>query len=359
VTLTILTLVCGVSFWLGASSSRSKDVTESLVVGQQYLDFGEVWEDPAFAWVIPIENRSAETIRIVEFVPTCSCTAVKPSQLELTPGTKSEVRLTLDLRDRRVNSGTTSAARSQPASIDASIREFSVEVASRAQDIHGHSLPSMAWTIRGKVRKGLSLNPSVLNFGESLFRGSTFAPRSVIVEAHTPLRSLEAKCDPAKASVEVRRPAHGDNRYELTILPRETLPSGDLEFAIPLSAVTEDGSRLPPVELRVQGRIQDDIQSTPSTVVLGACSQGHVVSDTVVLWSHSGKPFEVDRVECDAQGLTVERGKTLADGKEFRITQKIVNKGEHSTSIRFVLRPGGTKSNVVLPLNVSYLGAPD
>jgi hypothetical protein len=50
------------------------------VVGQQYLDFGEVWEDPAFAWVIPIENRSAETIRIVEFVPTCSCTAVKPSQ---------------------------------------------------------------------------------------------------------------------------------------------------------------------------------------------------------------------------------------------------------------------------------------
>src|SRR5581483_1696113 len=68
-----------------------------LFIDDTKLDFGTPWESEAFVWTLPIENRSARSIQIVEFMRSCSCLNVEPHKAELSPGETLMLKATLNL----------------------------------------------------------------------------------------------------------------------------------------------------------------------------------------------------------------------------------------------------------------------
>src|SRR5262249_13860680 len=58
----ILTVVCAGGYWIGSAPRRNAARHAALTVPDTSLDFGEVWEDPAFVWKLPIENNTDEPI---------------------------------------------------------------------------------------------------------------------------------------------------------------------------------------------------------------------------------------------------------------------------------------------------------
>src|SRR5262245_40520295 len=74
---------------------------DGLAVDPQHLNFGEVWEDGAFGWVLPVENRGPSEVAIERFATSCDCTSIDPPSLTIPAGETRAVRLQLNLLWRK------------------------------------------------------------------------------------------------------------------------------------------------------------------------------------------------------------------------------------------------------------------
>jgi hypothetical protein len=313
--------------------------TEGLVVDPQYLDFGEVWEDPKFVWTLPIENRSAADITIPEFSASCTCLGIDPQSLTVPAGQTAKVRLTLDLTTER------------PKRWDGSPRKFEVRVYPELEN----GLRHPGWKVHGRVRSAVTYEPRVLDFGESLVMGQSFDSRAVEVTAHMPLDSLVGSWDQALAAVQVIRLPEDPHKFSLQVQPRANLSVGPLKFAITLQPISQDGTRFPGVQVPVEGRVMDDVQVTPSKVLFGARPLGQKVEDTVVVHSLSGRPFEIRRVETASDDVTVNLlDDSLRASYQFRVTQVVSKPGNETSEVRFTIHTK-EKSAATVTLRVSYL----
>ena len=360
-------------FWIRLPTSSQRDEIDpsQLSVDAAHLDFGAVWEDPAFVWTLPIKNRHTRDIHILGFASSCLCLSVEPRSLVVPAGGMSEVRLTLNLAYRTPQSSRTSqpASSGRPTPTTAGkqrlVSDFSVEISPKIQGLHGGTLSGSPWKVKGHVRKALSLSTYSIWFADGLVRGQYFGPRVVEVTAYEPLRHLSANVDPSLAQVSVsrvKRPDDAVEQYQLSIQPREDLPVGPFEFTVELNAIKQSGSTLPTFPLRVSGKVVDDIRARPLSVIFGARTVGETVEETVTLLSSSDKSFSVERIGGGSEALTVQpiEMQPEAAGAHrkwvFRITKVIEQLGDCSNEIRFFVRVEGTDAAVIVPVRVSYLG---
>jgi len=79
-------------FWLAIRSRQMLTPMPALVVEEQYLSFGEVWEDPAFVWTLPIRNATHEDIEVINFITDCTCGKIEPRSLKIPAQGTREVR---------------------------------------------------------------------------------------------------------------------------------------------------------------------------------------------------------------------------------------------------------------------------
>ncbi len=77
-----------------------------LTISASCLDFGEVWEDSQFKWVVSLENRSTQELVIDGFGSTCTCTDISPNSLVIPPGKARDLHLTIDLTMKSGQGGT-------------------------------------------------------------------------------------------------------------------------------------------------------------------------------------------------------------------------------------------------------------
>src|SRR5262245_9179640 len=68
-----------------------------LVVAPRALDFGEVWENGAFGWVLPVTNPGPDSVRVEDIRTSCGCVVGQPRMFDLRPGETRDVRLTINL----------------------------------------------------------------------------------------------------------------------------------------------------------------------------------------------------------------------------------------------------------------------
>jgi hypothetical protein len=345
-------LLAGVgAYWGGKTLHRAKAEQESLVVNPSALDFGEPWEDAGFVWEVPITNRGSSDVRVVEFEGSCACLAIEPKSLTVPAGETRSVRLTIDLTinpQRAAREGDAAPRAENP------VRDFSLQVAVRLQGPHGETMPPVVWTLQGRVRTVLTVEPRTVSFGDSLIQGQPFPSRSVTVTAHTRLQDLDVVCKPDLVSAQLERVPGDHAKYELTIRPRGDVPVGPFQCSIFLQPRHGEGP-LPCVLLPVDGRVLADIQAFPPAVNYGAGRMGGKLSETVVLRSWSSTPFEVERVEQEMPGAAVELVKGEAAEKRFRITQVVKKEGDQSGTVRFHVRPKGGEVRVIL-VPLGYLG---
>ncbi len=355
IALSLLAVACIAAWWLG--SRQPTPIEEGLYVDPKYLDFGEVWENPKFEWVLPIENKGASELAIAGFSSSCTCLAIQPAALTIPPLSTAEVRLTLDLSYRPQvasaptkppeGSGFRAPAPGQARPAEQSLREFRLRIAAATR-----RATSTAWDIRGRVRSAILVTPRHLTF--DLLEGVRFASQSVDVTAVIPLEDVVARVEPRLADVRVERNRWDKSHFVVEISPQASLPPGPFTFHVYI-APARTSEQLPAIPVVVEGSFREDLQVTPSPLLLGARPIGEIVRETIAVRSLSGKPFEVAHVTTPTKDTLVQR----LDGPDpvFRVEQHISGLGTQTSRVDFAVRTAAGNARSV-ELKIGYYGMP-
>ncbi len=343
--LILLAVVCGLAYWLG-STSRGERSIGGLVVPDGCLDLGEIWESDNYQSILPIRNTTGQDVDILDFISSCNCVSVEPPSLMIPAGHAREVRLTFDLK---LGSRVSRESR----------RTLAVGIAPRLRNSNpGDQISSpFAWMIRAIVRSRATVDPPALSFWDDCVRGHTPPARTVRLTAHVPVVAVQPRYDPAVLSVWVRKaPGEGAGVFFLEVRPSPTLPSG--AFALPVSVYlrTAEAQTVYGTTLQVEGVMREDIAAVPDQVFLGAQDLGASVTETVVLRSAAGHPFDVLSFDANGGG-TIEPAKIdLATAKAFKVTHICSREGDQRFTVTFTVRAKGQDNEITVPVQFFYHG---
>jgi hypothetical protein len=175
------------SILLGALTHQISAPNAGLTVSEQYLHFGEVWEDQAFQWKLPIYNPTNNPISILGFNTSCHCVGtISPATLTIPPLGQEHVTLNIDLMKSVARANGISEDNTQSAT-----REFEVRITPR---LDSNVLTQEGWTIRGITRRAISLSDSSVDFGD-LTWGQQSLPKLVQISSLIPLKTINVQCD--------------------------------------------------------------------------------------------------------------------------------------------------------------------
>jgi hypothetical protein len=328
-------------FWLAMKSRRMLAEPAALVVEDQYLWFGEVCEDPAFVWALPIRNTTNQEIEIDSFTASCSCAKIEPSKLTIPAAKTADVRLTLNLL----------SAQTIP---NLAGQEFKVAV---QPQIAKGARAQTGWVLQGKVKKPFAVDPPVVDFEESLARWQPFAPRTATITCGLDVAELTASCDSPSLSASVTRDAKDSRRFCLEIQPHKDIGGGAFSYLVRLTALTP-GKKEISGTVSVVGRVIEEISLQPELLAFGAEPVGARLHETVFVQSRNGKEFDVQKIETGGNGdISVELRPKSKDGRQSFVVSfpvKQLQHQEHTIHVK-VKTPEGLLD---LPLRMNCYGLP-
>lgn len=307
-----------------------------LSVAAEHLDFGEVWQDSQFKWVLPIRNETEQDIHIAGFANSCACSQVEPRSLTVPAGGEVQVRVTIDLTAKK------------PSEAALGVRPFDVVIRPVVGSAEGRPWPG--WRLRGVVRMALRVEPALVDFGHPSEMATPLTTKTVRVTATTPIDGLEARSDHSAFAVRLKE-LSGPTMQELLVTPKPSISPGAYTAKVSLVPRLKSGARLPAQEVAVVMRVQPDIQPSPPAMVFGARRVGEVAKETISLQSLTGRAFEVVGVSARGDGLTVKAAE--ADG--FEVRQQVTKAGDQAGEVRFQVRTADRKEQQVV-VEVAYRG---
>jgi hypothetical protein len=259
--------------------TKARRAVTALVVDGPCLWLGEVWEDPALVWTLPIRNTTNEDVVISGFATSCSCGRVEPSSLTVSAHGVAEVRLTLNLVTR---------AESEPPA-----RDFTVTIS--PQVVKGPG-PQPAWVLRGKVRRAFTIDPPLVDFGDTLVRDQPFAARAVSVICGLDVTELTASCDSPFIVSKVTRNGSAPHRFTVHVQAGSDIPEGVFNHPVRLKGVTANKETVTGL-VSVVGCVVEDVNLLPDVVAFGAAPSGSRLTETVALRSRSGQPIAIQGID--------------------------------------------------------------
>ena len=96
-TLGLLVLAAIVGAGIGLTLARNTPVDPGLSIEAGALDFGAVWEQPAYRHSFTVANPTDRPIRVADFQTGCGCTTVEPRSFTVEPGATQTLTATLNL----------------------------------------------------------------------------------------------------------------------------------------------------------------------------------------------------------------------------------------------------------------------
>lgn len=172
-----LTGLFALVFWLARKSRQMVAEPSELEIAEQYLSFGEVWEDEDFIWPIEITNVGKEEVSIIGFDHSCTCAHIIPSHLTIPASGRATAKIHLYL----VNDKS-----------DQKVREFETIIRARNNK---SVYPIGEWKFSGKVRKHFMLSASFLQFEGILTEGKPFVSKAVQIAPEVPIKQFVVACD--------------------------------------------------------------------------------------------------------------------------------------------------------------------
>lgn len=346
-----LMLLVGVSFLLGKHRAASRRVVTGLEVSSDDLDFGEVWVQEEFQWTLPIKNRTSVPIEILDLKSSCGCVGIAPRQLEIPPGEVRSVQVTLDLRPKNSED------------VDVPVRDFAIRV---LPIVRGTLTQPDSWTVHGKVRNPFTLSTYILDFGGTLVSGMAFEPKTVTVVCDQLIHRPVADFDDKYGSVHITPKDGSPRQFQVTVLPRDTLPVGAFGFPVTLHGVDSAGKKLSKMQFGVSGTIVRDALVTPNIIPIHDVTLGESVEQVVVVGSRTGKLYEVVGVGPDVAGVVAvemldSADASRGDGQRVRLRLTPLQPGTYAAKFALRLQPQEGDS-VDVPLRISCcvsLGADD
>jgi hypothetical protein len=362
----LASLCFAVGYWMYAARANNNR-NLGLLVPEEALDFGEVWQDERFRWTLPIENPTGRAVEITDFITRPACPSIEPRKLLIPPGQTGHVTFTIDL---------SLLCRGQEKLV---VRDRVLNVVPVIPD----AIPGQrGWLIRGRARAAVLVDPYQVDYGDNLVDGQPFPTRTVQVRSTGFSRPAGAKppeggttngakapesanasaaaeiiprYDAARLAVSLRK-ADRPGAYRLDITPRAALRPGAFESDILFEVAHSGGERIPPTRLRVKGVVKEAVEAIPPKLLCGACAVGQSVSETVVLRATGPKRFDVTAIETSSPATRVTPdGASGPDLKAYRVTQTAVAAEEQAASVTFHLRTetGRTRD---IKVAVEYFG---
>jgi hypothetical protein len=306
-----------------------------LWIPPERLDFGEVWQEKGFEWVLPIENRANREITITELISNCGCAVIElePRPLTIPADGKANLRAILDLTPP------------DGAKVAASRRiefEFGVKLRNEGPQ---------TFSLRGVVRTPVTLDAVKIDFGETLVVGTEHSSRRVVVDQLWPLSSVACEADSQCGSAQLSA-SEGGKRI-LTFQPRPDLGAGDYPSVVRLICTTPEGDVLPPVEIPVKLTILPELRAMPAKLYIGHCSPGGELEGEVVLQSARGRAFSVVRIDvAECGSLSVEQVHGGAVEHALRVHFRPPTAGLNVSTIHVTLDDAdGARQTVPIPVS--------
>lgn len=338
----IVLVSCGLSILLHIRTRAVTGAGGPLEVEAQYLAIGTVWEQEDYCVRLPIRNVTRTEVHVTRLLPSCSCTSIEPESFRIAPGSTETVELHIDV------------TRAAGKEVNGVLRPFSFLV---TPIFASESRQHRPWIFRGMVRPSLSLKPAVLDFADSLVVGSPFPTRSVDVRAHVPLKSLRAECKDIIASAVVRKYANDASRFQVDVSVRKDAIPRVYDFKVLLHPTTEDNQILPPTPLRVMAQVVEDVQASPSAVIVGNVRAGTSKQETILIRSRTGSPVQLAELTSDSNEVDVSHSKENARSGAVQLRVRIepdpMRERSHETTIHVRLTTSAGRS-VALDIPVVY-----
>ncbi len=265
------------------TSPEVRDLSEitGLYVDPKQLSFGEAWEDDHFTWTVQIENRKGSDVTIERFYNSCVCTEISPQSLVIPAGQSREIRLVIDLRSRYGYKESTGA-----------VRNFAVSVGAIVAGPDGERVDK-GWDVQGRVKRAIEFEQPEIDFGTHSERESPLPARRISVQSLATLDSLMVTGGLTDFPVKVIRNQASPSSLDLEIGPVGPLVEAQYNFALSVTPVLPDGTRLPPYKLPVRATIVPDVQAFPPEIQFGAVQLGEMAETIMTLASLTGKAFTV------------------------------------------------------------------
>jgi len=173
------------------------------------------------------------------------------------------------------------------------------------------------------------------------------------VRSARPLESFSATCNPDYATIDVMECSL--TCFLLSVRPNKGLPVGPFDFLVSISGALASGESIPPSQIRVFGRIHEEVQALPYSLHLGAARKGEKLRGTVTLLSRVNRPFQVESIVPHSGETLVEVHNANSNQVELRITQLASGSGDRVEDINMVVRSNGD-APFEIRLPVSYYG---
>jgi len=320
------------------------NIIGGLVVEAADLDLGEIWEEKAFSWELPIRNRTTSPVKVEKFALSCRCVTVEPQSITIPGGQTGKIRVKLDLTFR--NAGELGQAR-RPIAWD--VEPFLGARTERRRQT--------AWNLQGILRSRVTLDTTQLHFGETAVQGQPAMSRKVIATVQIPFERIEATCDPKVAAVQVSRVENTPDRFEITVSPQPTLKPGPFASELVVSVIAPDGKRFYGSSLPVEGEMQPEVRLLPARLLLPSKKVGETTTGAVVLQAPPDTPIEVKQIDTDSPDVRVEgiQVEGVTQGRAYGVTQRVTREGDLTTVVRFTIRRPG-RSDLTLPMEVVTRG---
>ncbi len=333
------------AYWVTQQPRKRAEAQEVLGIESSTLDFGETWENPAFSWTIPVQNRSAKDVVIENIASSCDCVGVDPREVLVPAFQKVDVKLTVWL----------TVPKDQSTENKENLVDFELPF---VPQVRGAPPSEKTWWLRGRVRRAIKWSERTLAFGE-LTRGQKKIGQRFRVAELVPLENLHVECKPPLAEVHVSRSGTAGNGFDVVAIPKQSIPAGKFKFDLIVQPITREGERLPGLPLPAEGVMIEDLQALPSSLLLGPIGVGKEVVGNLAIRSAGGKAFKIEKWETSSPDLEVVPVGIEADGgQRFRLTLRIARAGNLSATASFRVRVNGSSesSTIVVPVTGHGIG---
>ncbi len=321
-------------YWLSSNGNELVWPGQELTVDAKYLDFGEALETNAFPWKLLIHNPTDKDMKVVGFYTDCSCAGVTPSSFTIPAGADSEVLVSLDLRDYTAKKNADGIAEIPPA-----LRSFAVAISPK---IDGRIDVQKGWRIKGQVQRILTIPASTLDLQQGYVRGLPFPKQNLRVIAHVALSGIMVSCPKNYGQAVARRVPGERNEWILEVTLAPDVPASSFEFKIELQPYDLERRSLPAAQVQVIGRVHQDVNPIPESIVLGDQSIGQTTVETIALRSFSGKAFRVQSIRLSSHTLKIEPLSQDRDGyvteSLFRLAATCSKERDERRFVEFVVR---------------------
>ena len=279
----MLNRIC-MSFSLGllalslvAGTASSEDQNKSWankMFAQPKFDFGPVAQHSDCQGYLEFTNTFEPDMEVVKVSTSCKCISASTETKILKPHEKGKVKLVLD----------TSRFQGQ--------RHVTLTVQFRYE---GSKTVSAIIPCEAFIRTDVWMQPGFANLGALTAGVGGEQKVKVTRTGNDQWQIREVKSRNPGVTTELKELTRGNGRVEYEILVKiaPAAPIGNIQESLVL--VTNDSSNAN-VAMRVEGRIEADIQVTPDVLAFGHLKPGKETKFTVVV--RSKKPVRIERVDC-------------------------------------------------------------